>query len=134
MRIRLRVGVALVGTLVACTEPTKHPDGCRGTVDVVVGQPSAGPPVFGWSPACGVSILTVERVPAAGGASVIVWQLTAPEQAQIGPSVLYGRIPRGASESRSAQALLTGVTYRVTVSSTIGGDAVGGSGTITFQL
>ena len=134
MKLDRRIGFVLAATLVACMDPTKHPDGCRGTVDVVVGQPGAGPPVFGWAPACGISSLTVETVPAAGGAGIIVWQLTAPENAQIGPSVLYGRIPRGAAEAHAAQPLLSNVTYRLTVSSTVGGDVLAGSGTITFQL
>lgn len=136
MKVYWRVGVALAATLIACTDPIKHPAGCVGDVALVVGVASGGPdlPLFGWSPECGISMLTVETVPAAGGAGILVWQFTAPESAPIGPSIVYGRTPQGATETRPPLQLSTGVTYRVTVVRTVGGDAVGGSGTITFQL
>ena len=136
MKLNWRVGVALAATLVACTEPTKHPAGCSGDVALAVGITGGGPdvPLFGWSPACGISRLNVETVPAAGGAGILVWQFTAPEKAQIGPAIVYGRTPRGATETHAALQLSTGVTYRLTVWSTVGGDGVVGSGTITFQL
>jgi hypothetical protein len=136
MKLDWRVGVALAATLIACTDPTKHPAGCHGDVALAVGLAGSGPdvPVFGWSPGCGISRLSVETVPAAGGAGILVWQFTAPENAQVGPAILYGKTPRGAMETRTALQLSTGVTYRVTVVSTVGGDGVSGSGTITFQL
>ena len=136
MKLAWRIAVMLAATLIACTEPTKHPAGCHGDVALAVGVTDQGPglPLFGWSPACGISLLSVETVPPAGGAAVLVWQLTAPEAAQIGPAIVYGRVPRGATEVHAAQQLHSGVAYRITVMSTVGGDAVVGSGTITFQL
>ena len=137
MKFDPRVGIVLAATLIACTDPTKHPAGCRGNIDLTVGLleegPFAGVPVFGWSPACGITNLTVETVPAAGGAGVLVWQLSAPEGAQIGPAIVYSRPPRGATELHQAQQLHIGVDYRVTVTSTVGGDASTGQGTITFR-
>jgi len=136
MKLDWRIGVALAATLIACTEPTKHPAGCQGDVSLAVGIASTGSdvPLFGWSPACGISMLTVETVPGAGGAGILVWQFTAPENAQVGPAIVYGRTPRGATETRPALQLSTGVTYRLTVESTVGGDGVVGRGTVTFQL
>lgn len=134
MKLNWRVGVALAAALIACTEPTKHPTGCQGDVSLAVGLAGGDTPVFGWSPGCGISKLSVERVSAAGGDPVLMWQLTAPESAPIGPSILYGRTPRGATETRAALQLTSGITYRVTVESTVGGDGIVGSGTITFQL
>jgi len=63
-----------------------------------------------------------------------MWQLTAPEVAPISPSILYGPTPVGATETRAALQLTSGITYRVTVESTVGVDGIVGSGTITFQL
>lgn len=138
MKLDPRVGIILSAALIGCTDPTKHPALCHGDVAVVVGLleegPNAGLPVFGWSPACGISFVSVETVPAAGGAGVVVWQLSAPESAPIGPSIIYSRTPRGATELHAAQPLQTAVTYRVTAMSTVGGDGLVGSGTITFHL
>jgi hypothetical protein len=138
MRLSSRLGIALAATLIACTDPTQHPVGCQGNVDINVGLlengTGAGVPLFGWAPPCGVTSVIVETVPAAGGAGVLVWQVSAPERAQIAPSVVYGRTPSGATALHAAQPLQTGVTYRVSVTSTVGGDAAAGSGTITFQL
>ncbi|HZI42080.1 MAG TPA: hypothetical protein VFD67_10265 [Gemmatimonadaceae bacterium] len=138
MRRHRRVGILLGAMLIGCTDPTKHPAGCRGNVDLNVGLLEEGPfigyPVFAWSPACGITSLTVETVPAAGGAGVLVWQVSAPEGAQVGPAIVYSRRPRGATEVHQADQLHIGVDYRVTVTSTVGGDASAGGGTITFHL
>jgi hypothetical protein len=52
----------------------------------------------------------------------------------MGPRVIYGLTPRGATADHAAQPLVHGVTYRVTVQYVVGGDAVAASGTEVFSF
>ena len=124
--------VACVG--LACDSPTKPIMGCMGEVPIEISSPRETTPGlrFGWSPACGISTLTVSTVPAPGASAVQVWSLTAPEQTPIGPSITYGVTPRGATSLHPAVPLVHGVTYRVSLAYVVGGDAVAGRGDEIF--
>ena len=124
-----------VWTLGCGTMTTPRYNGCVGTIDVSLTNVAAlaGPRVS-WSPACGISELTVSTVPGPGAAPVLVWSINAPEQSPIGPGIVYGQTPRGATALRDATPLVHGVTYRVSVGFTVGGDALAGSGQNTFTF
>ena len=118
---------------IACDSPTKPITGCLGDVPIQI--TSSGPGLrFGWSPPCGISTFTVSTVPAPGASAVQVWLLTAPEQTPIGPSITYGVTPRGASTLRAAVPLVHGLTYRVSLAYTVGGDAIAASGQQIFTF
>ena len=121
---------------IACDSPTKPIAGCLGEVPIEIGSSPQITTVlrFGWSPACGISTLTVSTVPAPGASAVQVWSLSAPEHAPIGPSITYGVTPRGATAPHAAVPLVHGLTYRVSVARIVGGDGVGASGEKTFTF
>jgi hypothetical protein len=128
------LSVALLVSIVACDNSPTHPVGCSGTVTLKVGpslDPS-GAPQFGWSPRCGITNLTVIVLPNGVGDPAVVWDVSAPENAEIGPPVIYGRMPAGATAGIAAQPLQAGSTYRVSILSTVGGDAVGAEANTTF--
>jgi hypothetical protein len=119
---------------IACDSPTKPITGCLGEVPIEISssrQVAMGLR-FGWSPACGISTLTVSTVPAPGASAVQVWSLTAPEQTPVGPSITYGVPPRGASAPHAAVPLIHGLTYRVSIAYVVGGDGIAGSGQEIF--
>lgn len=119
---------------IGCDSPTKPITGCLGDVPIEISSSQQAPSVvrFGWSPPCGISTFTVSTVPAPGASAVQVWSLTAPEQAPMGPSIIYGVTPRGATAGRAAVPLVHGLTYRVSVNYVVGGDAIAASGQQVF--
>jgi hypothetical protein len=115
-------------TATAATEIRPTP--CWSALDVSV---SAGTrPTITWAPGCGVSSVTVTAVGATPIADEVVWGLTVPERAPVGPGIVYGEAPSGASVWAAPRTLAAGVTYRVRVAYVVGGDAVAGAGDRTF--
>ncbi|HKW49047.1 MAG TPA: hypothetical protein VJN70_16465, partial [Gemmatimonadaceae bacterium] len=115
-------------------DTTPHPAGCSGTVTINV-SPSrdvSGAPQFDWSPQCGITHLTVTVQPNGIGDPAVMWSISAPENAQMGPPVIFGRVPAGATLQISAQPLQSGSTYRVSIFSTIGGDGLTAEAEKTF--
>ncbi|HEY2375232.1 MAG TPA: hypothetical protein VGH98_04600 [Gemmatimonadaceae bacterium] len=130
-----RVAVlAIPAALVACNESPTHPVGCYGavTVNVTPSFEGSGKPRFDWSPRCGITNLTVIVLPQGIGDPAVVWDFSASESAQIAPPVVYGHVPAGATSQSVAQPLQAGITYRVSILSTVGGDAIGGEAQKTF--
>lgn len=122
---------ALLLTTLSCSRTTAPTQGCVQNVQVAV-LTGAGP-IFSWSPACGISSLSVVTVPSAQGVSEeFMWAFSVPEQGPIGPGVLYGAVPAGATVWTQPRVLVVGVTYRVRVMYTTGGDVVDGSGETVF--
>jgi hypothetical protein len=66
------------------------------------------------------------------GDPALVWTFSASEWAQIGPPVDYGHVPAGATSQSVAQPLQPGVTYRVSIFSTIGLDGITAEAEKTF--
>jgi|GEM_PF-1723259 len=121
---------ALLLTGLSCSRTTA-PEGCVRNVQVAV-LTYAGP-MFSWSPACGISSLSVVTVPPAPGVSEeSMWAFSVPEQRPIGPGVLYGAVPAGATVWTQPRPLVVGASYRVRVMQTTGGDVVDGSGETVF--
>lgn len=107
------------------------PESCNQAVQVTV--VARAKPVFSWSPACGMSSLSVVTVPATSGVSEeLVWGFSVPEQNPIGPVISYGIAPAGATVWTQPHALVAGATYRVRVMQTVGLDVVVGSGERLF--
>jgi hypothetical protein len=129
-RAALLVCLALIP---ACNDSPTHPVGCSGTLTLNVGPfgPS-GSPQFDWSPRCGVTNLTVIILPNGIGDPAVMWDVSAPENAKMGPPVIYGRVPAGASAGIAAQPLQSGSTYRVSILSTTGGDVIDAQAEKTF--
>ena len=123
---------ALLLTALGCngTSPVT-PEGCVQNVQITVVQRAN--PVFSWSPACGMSSLSVARVPSTPGVNEeAMWAFSLPEQSPIGPAIRYGSAPVGATVWTQPRALVAGATYRVRVYHTIGGDGLLGSGEGAF--
>jgi hypothetical protein len=124
--------IALLLTVLGCggTSPVT-PEGCLQNVQVAV---LAGTnPAFSWSPGCGVSSLSVATVPSTPGASEeSMWAFSVPEQSPVGPPIRYGTAPVGATGWTEPRALVAGVTYRVRVRQTVGGDGLLGGGERVF--
>jgi hypothetical protein len=118
----------------ACNDSPTHPVGCSGTVTLTVGPSldASGAPQFDWSPRCGVTNLTVIILPNGIGDPAVIWDVSAPENAEMGPPVIYGHVPAGAAAGIAAQPLQSGSTYRVSILSTIGGDVIGAEAEKTF--
>src|SRR5437868_13578658 len=128
------LGIVLSGTIVSCDNPTKPLVGCSGEVPISILSTRLTQPIgFEWTSECGVSSLQVMTVPGPGASPVLVWSLSAAETAPMGPRVIYGVTPRGATADHAAQPLVHGVTYRVTVQYVVGGDVVSGSGSEVFS-
>lgn len=123
---------ALLLAAIACNGATApvNPEGCIQNVEVSVWTGAI--PVFAWSPACGISFLSVSIVPSAPGSEETVWSFSVPERTPIGPSVAYGTPPAGATVSTEPRALLAGATYRIRVMYIIGGDGLAGQGEGVF--
>lgn len=124
--------IALTLSVVGCDGTSSvTPDGCIQNVQVTV-LPGANP-AFVWSPACGMSSLSVVTVPSVAGVSEeTMWGFSVSEQSPIGPAVRYGRAPDGATVWSQPRSLVSGETYRVRVMLTLGGDGLLGSGEGVF--
>jgi hypothetical protein len=120
--------VALAGTI-CCADATAPAAPCNGPIDVTVS--TAATPTISWTPACGISLLTVSAVTALPE-SETVWGLTVSEQHPIGPAITYGDNPRGADVWVQPQSLAVGQQYRVWVAYTVGGDVIVASGSALF--
>ncbi len=123
---------ALLLTALGCngTSPVT-PEGCVQNVQVAVVQ--GANPVFSWSPACGMSSLSVATVPSTPGVNEeSMWAFSVPEQSPIGPAIRYGSAPVGATVWTQPRALVAGASYRVRVMQTVGGDVLVGSGERVF--
>lgn len=125
---------AILSVLAAssCTATSSvSPEGCLQHVQV--GVTTETTPLIYWAPACGISFLSVVTEPSRLGGNVqTIWSFHLPEQQPIGPGVRYGRAPAGAVVSIGPQPLTAGVTYRVRVIHTVGGDGLLGSGETIF--
>lgn len=120
----------VLALLVGCIDSTAPPRPCDGDIGLIA--ITTTPVRFGWSPACGVSSLTVTTVEASPVDERVVWGWTVPEQEPVGPTIIYGANPRDAAVWAPAEPLDVGTEYRVTVMHTVGGDVVVASGTTTF--
>ena len=117
--------------IVGCNEDINAPKGCAENVQLSVS--SDANPLFGWSPACGMSTLFVETVPPTiAGLPETMWAFSVPEYAPIGPYVRYGSAPERATVYTEAHALIVGKEYRVRVYLTVGGDVQVASGEAIF--
>ena len=106
------------------------PPPCGGPIEVMV---SGGmTPEFSWLPECGVTHLSVRHESAVVEPDPWMWSFTAPENAPIGPKVIYGKTPQRGTEFVAPKSLTAGEVYRVTVSYVVGGDVVSATGTKTF--
>jgi hypothetical protein len=124
-------GVAILFAALSCNGTSSvAPDGCVRNVVITV-IPGANP-VFFWSPACGMSSLSVVTVPSASGSEETMWGFSVPEQKPVGPAIRYGRAPEGSTVWTQPRALVVGTTYRVRVMHTVGGDGLLGTGERTF--
>jgi len=120
----------LLSALVACRESTA-PDPCSGALAVNVS--GVAQPIFTWSPACGISALSITTVPSTQGeASRAVWGFTVSEQLPLGPGITYGISPERANVWTGPESLGVGKTYRVSIMYTVGGDVAVASGEATF--
>lgn len=115
---------------IACGESTAPPPACDGAINISVAITL--PPRFDWSPACGVSSVSVATVEPSPLDERVVWGFAVPEQRPIGPPVVYGARPSGATVWTGPEPLEVGKQYRVSVMYTIGGDGVAASGERTF--
>lgn len=79
------------------------------------------PPRIDWSPRCGVGELLVEDE----RNSFDVWVIETPGESGIGPGVVYGSVPEGASDRGASARLEDGGHYRVTLRSWRPGQASG---------
>jgi hypothetical protein len=124
------IGPVLVA--LSCRETSAvSPEACNQDVQVAV-VPGASP-VFSWSPACGMSSLSVVTVPSTPGVNEeSVWGISVSERTPIGPAIRYGIAPAGATVWTQPHALVAGATYRVRVMQTVGGDVVIGRGERLF--
>ena len=122
----------LLATAFACEgASTVSPPGCVQNVQVTVAAEST--PLFSWTPACGISFLSVVTVPSnAGGSVETMWSFSVPENDPFGPGIRYGQAPTGASVSVTPRPLVAGTTYRIRVLHTVGGDGLLGSGETEF--
>jgi len=61
-----------------------------------------------------------------------VWSFTVSEQSPVGPGVVYGKSPRGATVWAGPESLAVSKMYHVAVTYTVGGDVAVASGGATF--
>ena len=138
---RILTSAALVGVAVGCHSATTENDqaplggGCAGNVDIQVSfAPTGKTPSFDWASRCGVAFLAVETVPFMGASPVHLWSISAPEARPFRPVIAYGVVPRGATLQWPPGTLVQGVTYKVVVFQTLGGDVAVAQGERTFTL
>jgi hypothetical protein len=126
-----RVTALFLTTLGCSGTSSVAPEGCVQNVQVAV-LPGTYP-VFSWSPACGISSLSVVTVSSTPGAiEESMWGFSVSEQSPIGPGIHYGTAPVGATVWTQPRSLVAGATYRVRVIQTVGGDGLLGSGERVF--
>jgi hypothetical protein len=123
----LALVASLLGAL-ACAEPPTFPH-CSGNLSIGVDTPN-GVPSFRWSGACGVSSLAVVRV----STNQVVWEAWITDQQHfLGPPLRYGqRIETPSGAASAPIPLVSGESYRVTVSIIVDDDIEYGSGEATF--
>ncbi len=123
---------ALLVTALACSDASGvGPKACEENVRVAVAPEAT--PLFFWSPACGISSLSVETVQLdPGGPVEFVWGFSVPENTPVGPWIRYGEAPSRAIMPVPAQPLVKGTMYLVRVSQTVGGDVLVASGEAVF--
>ena len=99
--------IAPLFAVLGCRGPSSiSPEACNRDVQVVV--VTGANPVFSWSPACGVSSLSVVTVPSTPGANQeSVWGFSVPEQNPIGPAIRF-RSVRALGFSPDGASVLTG--------------------------
>ena len=129
MHMRSRFLTFSLAVLLGCEDSTAPPPPCEGAIDVRAGSM---PMQFSWLPACGISGLTVTTVEASPIDERVVWGWTVSEQFPVGPRIIYGFSPDGATVWAEPEQLEIGPQYRVEVRYTIGGDVVVASGSRTF--
>src|ERR1044071_569611 len=102
---------------------------CSGNLSIGVDTPN-GVPSFRWSGACGVSSLAVVRV----STNQVVWEAWITDQQHfLGPPLRYGqRIETPSGAASAPIPLVSGESYRVTVSIIADDDIEYGSGEATF--
>jgi hypothetical protein len=127
--LRSVFAVSLLALALACSESTAPPPPCQGPIEISAGDV---PLRFSWSPACGISALSVVEVADAPANERVVWGFTVSEQYPVGSAIRYGAPPDGASVWQAPESLDAGSTYRVTVMMTVGGDVMVASGSATF--
>jgi hypothetical protein len=104
-------------------------EGCKTTVAVRV---SGGiTPRIDWSPACGMNHVMVRTTRADGFAGAVFWSLSAPGSL-LGPGVIYGEEPPGASLEGPTRALQPGTSYTVFLEMIEDGTVITGQGTTSF--
>jgi hypothetical protein len=128
MQLPRHLGVIVITGAIAC-DGTTSPAPCNGDIEVVA--VTTTPVRFAWTPACGVSTLLVTTESALPEGSV-AWGISVSEQEPIGPDVVYGVKPRGATEWKAAVELEPGREYRVIVRHTVGGDVIVAQGQRDF--
>jgi hypothetical protein len=127
---RLRRLALLLAGAVSCSESTAPPSSCDGPITVNVALTTSVK--FGWSPACGVTNLTVTMVAATSADERAIWGFHVPEATPTGPAISYGVSPAHATVWQGPEALEVGETYRVTVMVLVGGDVEVANGSATF--
>jgi len=125
--------LALPAAALACSSSPTERTGtfaCSGEVQVTASEGTT--PVFGWTPACGMSYLMVRPVTPLGHAEPSIWgvEMSGPER--LAPGVRYGSTPRGGRAFGPPAPLVRGTAYRVEVLSLLGGDVRVGGGEAVF--
>ena len=106
----ISVGSVLLAAGAGCSDPSETSE-CHGDVTVAVNPGPA--PVFSWTPACGLSFLSVvDR----GDQSQPYWDVSAsaPENT-LAPPITFGVTPDGATGGPPFQPLRAGGAYLVQV-------------------
>lgn len=131
---RLLIASGMTAAALSCSDNTApvYPEPCDGVVQVSVSTDNAGTPVISWSPSCGMSRVAVSTVAPNRLDETPLWAFTVPENATVGPGVLYGSAPERATVSSAPQALSPGTVYRVILTQTVGGDVAVAGGEATF--
>ncbi|HEX8849621.1 MAG TPA: hypothetical protein VF761_08825 [Gemmatimonadaceae bacterium] len=94
---------------------------------------SGSTPEFSWTPGCGITRLTVQHVSATVEPDPWMWTISVPERTPVGPKIVYGQAPRGATVAVGPKPLVHGEVYRVTAEVVVGGDVVSASGWTQFS-
>lgn len=116
---RSAAGLGVLLLLSGCSDSTGPGDACLAeTTHVDLTVTAGASPVFGWSPACPVAILGVEK---ADGTGSDMWFASTPEASWtlpdsgnlLRPSITYGQAPAGSSTTRGPEPLVSGASYNV---------------------
>jgi hypothetical protein len=130
MRLHATLAVALL--LGACKSEVVFvpPPPCDGPLQVTVDGTAARR--ISWIPNCGITHLTVRHESATVEPDPWMWSFTVPENAPVGPALVYGKAPQHATVFVEPKPLTPGEVYSVTVSYVVGGDVVAATGTTSF--